>query len=180
MIIDSLGKTLEVKIVYFGVPKSGKATTLKYLLGHFGKKSKGRKTLFLDYGIISFRNAKWELKIQIYSISGKDANKVPRMIPKEIDGIIFIVDSQKNIYERNIICWNELESYFGDSLINIPKVITFNKQDLPNKFSHILFLEEIHYNKYENIDIDFTIACNGEGVLSAFLSVLRFIFKGLI
>ena len=187
MIIDALDKTIQTKIVYFGPALSGKTTSLKSLFNHFGKKNKicsiestMNRTLFFDYGTISFQNEQWKLKLHIYSTTGQDFYIVTRPITLQaIDGIIFVADSQRSAYKRNIISWNELDSYFDETLIKLPKVIAFNKQDLPDKFSHISFMEEINYNKYSNIDYDFTIALNGEGILSSFESILRLVFKDL-
>ncbi|MHA1291542.1 MAG: hypothetical protein ACTSQJ_02610 [Promethearchaeota archaeon] len=58
----------------------------------------------------------------------------------------------------------------------MPIVIVFNKQDLPNKFNSISFLQEIEYRKHGKIDTRYSIALNGEGVLSSFEDILRLIF----
>ncbi len=187
MIIDSLDKIIQLKIVYFGPALSGKTTSLKSLFNHFGKKDKVKsiestvnRTLFFDYGTISFQNEKWKLKLHIYSTTGQDFYIVTRPITlKAVDGIIFVADSQISAYERNLISWNELDTYFDNALKILPKIIAFNKQDLPDKFSHATFLETIDYNKYDNVDIGFTIALNGEGILSSFENILRLIFKDL-
>lgn len=185
MIIDALEKTIQVKIVYYGPAMSGKTTSLRCLFDHFGKKfesieSTVGRTLFFDYGTISFQNEDWILKMHIYSTTGQDFYVVTRPITLQaIDGMIFVVDSQRSAYNRDIISWDELKVYFADSLVKLPKVIAFNKQDLPDKFSHISFLEKIDYSKYKNLDIDFTIALNGEGILQSFENILRLIFKDL-
>ena len=187
MIIDALDKSIQTKIVYFGPALSGKTTTLLNLFDHFGKKDKVEKiestvkrTLFFDYGTISFQNDNWKLKLHCYTTTGQDFYIVTRPITlRAIDGVIFVADSQRSSYERNLISWNELESYFGEALIDLPKVIAFNKQDLSDKFNYSAFLEEIDYTKYKNLDIKFTIALNGEGILNSFEEILRLIFKDL-
>ncbi|MFX1316287.1 MAG: ATP/GTP-binding protein [Promethearchaeota archaeon] len=185
MIIDHLYKILALKIVYYGPALSGKTTSLKALFNHFGKEdnvfsieSTQSRTLFFDYGTIQFQNELWKIKIHIYSTTGQDFYLVTRPVTlKAVDGVIFVADSQKFVFERNLISWNELEKYFQDSLITLPKIIAFNKQDLPEKFNPEDFLNEIGYKNYENIDTEYTIAINGEGILASFENILRLIFK---
>ena len=79
MIIDFLVKTIQLKVVYYGTAMSGKTTSIKSLFDHFGKKeeissieSTVRRTLFFDYGTITFQNQEWKLKIHIYTTTGQD------------------------------------------------------------------------------------------------------------
>lgn len=188
MIIDALDKSIQLKIVYFGPALSGKTTSLKALFNHFGKKkevtsveSTVGRTLFFDYGLINFQNDKWKLKIHVYSTTGQDFYIVTRPITlKAVDGIIFVADSQKNAYERNVISWSELKSYFGDTLIKMPKVVALNKQDLPEKFITASFLKKINFDILSPYSkVTKTIALNGEGILESFEKILGLIFKEL-
>ena len=70
-------------------------------------------------------------------------------------------------------------NYFDDVIINLPKIIAFNKQDLSDKFSPSVFLENINYFKFKNIDFKKTIAMNGEGILDCFEEILSLVFKHL-
>ncbi|MBY8984152.1 MAG: hypothetical protein KGD65_03715 [Candidatus Lokiarchaeota archaeon] len=185
MIIDHVDKTISIKIVYFGPALSGKTTSIKTLFSHFGKEDKilsiestVNRTLFFDYGVISFQNQDWILKISIYTTTGQNFYLITRPITlKAVDGIIFVTDSQKIVYERNLISWNELKSYFRDSLQDIPIIVAFNKQDLPEKFVSSKFLKEIDYQNYKNINTRYTIAINGEGVLECFEDILQLVLK---
>lgn len=187
MIIDQLTQSIQLKICYFGPALSGKTTSIKALFDHFGKKdrvlsidSSVRRTLFFDYGTISFQNQLWNLKIHIYSTTGQDFYIITRPVTLQaIDGIIFVADSQHEVYYRNLTSWNELCNYFEDAIINLPKVIAFNKQDLSDKFPTAVFLENINYFKFKNIDFKKTIALNGEGILDSFEEVLSLVFKNL-
>lgn len=185
MIIDRLDKTIQIKIVYFGPALSGKTTTLKALFKCFGKEDKLKsiessigRTLFFDYGTIMFENSQWKLKIHIYSTTGQDFYMVTRPITlRGIDGIIFVADSQKFVYERNLASWNELRSYFGETFKEIPVMLCFNKQDLIDKLSSKDFLEEIKFFSFKNVGTWSTIALNGNGVLESFEEILTLIFK---
>ncbi len=187
MIIDQLTRTIQLKICYFGPALSGKTTSIKALFNHFGKKdrvlsidSSIRRTLFFDYGTINFENQQWHLKIHLYSTTGQDFYIITRPVTLQaIDGIIFIADSQQDVYYRNLTSWNELCNYFEDAIINLPKLIAFNKQDLPDKFSPAVFLENINYFKFKNIDFKKTIALSSEGILDCFEEILSLVFKHL-
>ena len=185
MIIDHLAKTISIKIVYFGPAMSGKTTSIKALFSEFGKEeevcsieSTIERTLFFDYGTVTFQNQEWKLKIHIYTTTGQDFYFVTRPITlRAVDGVIFVIDSQEDVYDRNLISWNELIAYFKESIDNLPIIIAFNKQDLEYKFNSIDFLKEIRYQKYKKIDTRFTSAIKGEGIIECFENILKQVLK---
>jgi len=185
MIIDKFDNMMQIKIVYFGPALSGKTTSLKALFSCFGKENQLKsiessigRTLFFDYGTISFQSSQWKLRVHTYTTTGQDFYIVTRPITlKGLDGIIFVVDSQNISYERNLTSWEELVTYFSDKLIDIPIIICFNKQDLPDKFNSDNFLEKIGFNKFKNIDTKNTIALTKCGILESFEKILNIIFK---
>ena len=185
MIIDHLSQTIQLKICYFGPALSGKTTTLKSLFKHFGKEdsvlsidSSIRRTLFFDYGTIIFENKQWLLKLHIYSTTGQDFYIITRPVTlRAIDGIIFVADSEKSTYYRNLTSWNELCNYFEEDFKKIPKILAFNKQDLEYKFNTSEFLENINSFKYSNLITKHTAALYDEGVLDSFEELLELILK---
>ena len=185
MIVDHTDKTISIKIVYFGPALSGKTTSIKALLSLFGKdkeicsiESTVNRTLFFDYGIVTFQNQDWKIKIHIYTTTGQDFYIITRLITlRAVDGIIFVLDSQKDVYERNLMSWKELLSYFSDCIVDIPIIIAFNKQDLPMKFNPEVFLNDIKVHRYKNISSRYTSAKLGEGILDCFENVLQLILK---
>jgi len=185
MIVDHVDKTISLKIVYFGPALSGKTTSIKALFSLFGKEkgicsieSTVNRTLFFDYGIVTFQNQDWKIKIHIYTTTGQDFYIITRLITlRAVDGVIFVLDSQKEVYERNLTSWKELHSYFRDCIEDIPIIIAFNKQDLPSKFSPEDFLLDIKIKKYKNIDSRNTSAMLGEGILDCFENILQLILK---
>jgi signal recognition particle receptor subunit beta len=185
MIIDHLSQTIQLKICYFGPALSGKTTTLKSLFKHFGKEdevlsieSSIRRTLFFDYGTITFENSQWLLKLHLYSTTGQDFYIITRPVTlRAIDGIIFVADSQNSAYYRNLTSWNELCNYFQEDFVKIPKILAFNKQDLEDKFNTSEFLENINYFKYNNLKTKNTVAIHNEGVVESFEDLLELILK---
>ncbi|MFX1390164.1 MAG: ATP/GTP-binding protein [Promethearchaeota archaeon] len=183
MIVDHVDETISIKIVYFGPAFSGKTTSIKALFSHFGKgeelhsiESTINRTLFFDYGTVTFQNQEWKLKLHIYTTTGQDFYFVTRPITlRAVDGVIFVADSREEVYERNLASWQELITYFRDSVRDLPIVIAFNKQDLPDKFNSRVFLREINIREYKNVETKYTIALSGEGILGCFEEILRLI-----
>jgi small GTP-binding protein len=185
VIIDHTDKTISVKIVYFGPALSGKTTSIKALFSQLGKgeavysiESTINRTLFFDYGTVTFENQEWNLKIHIYTTTGQDFYFVTRPITlRAVDGVIFVIDSQEDVYERNLVSWKELISYFNDNIDDLPIIIAFNKQDLEDKFNSVDFLREIRYHRYNKINTKYTSALKGEGVLECFEDILRLVLN---
>ncbi|MFX0004290.1 MAG: ATP/GTP-binding protein, partial [Candidatus Hermodarchaeota archaeon] len=185
VIVDHCEKTISIKIVYFGPALSGKTTSIKALFSLFGKEeeihsieSTVDRTLFFDYGTVTFQNQEWALKIHIYTTTGQDFYFVTRPITlRAVDGVIFVIDSQEEVFDRNLVSWQELVSYFNESIDDLPIIIAFNKQDLEDKFNPIEFLNTIRYPKYKNIDTRNTSAIKGEGILNCFEDILRLILR---
>jgi len=185
LIVNHVDKTISIKIVYFGPAFSGKTTTIKALFSIFGKaeeicsiESTVNRTLYFDYGTVTFENQEWKLKLHIYTTTGQDFYLITRLTTlRAVDGIIFVADSQKDVYERNLVSWKELYSYFSDYIEDIPIMIAFNKQDLhfDLKFNTEDFLRDVVVKKSKKINSRNTSATMGEGILECFEDVLQLV-----
>ncbi len=189
MIFDFENETLQVKIVYYGPGMSGKTTSVKFLFSCFNKENSLKsidstvgRTLFFDFGVLKFKGARWDLKFLVYSATGQDFYSSTRPATLNgVDGIIFVVDSQKECLEHNIRSWMELKTLFGREIFNIPIVISLNKYDL-HEIKKILetdFMTHINYSKFKHLALKKTSAINGEGVLDSFSQLIKFIFPQL-
>ena len=190
MIFDFENKTLQVKIVYYGPAMSGKTTSLKFLFSCFKKENSVKsiestvgRTLFFDFGVLQFKGAEWNLKFLVYSATGQDfyASTRPATL-NGVDGIIFVVDSQKEYLNHNLRSWNELKTLFGNEIYKIPIVISLNKHDLTkvNKLQETDFISHIDYAKFKHLSLKKTAAIKGEGILDSFSQLIKFIFPQLI
>ncbi|MFX1327114.1 MAG: ATP/GTP-binding protein [Promethearchaeota archaeon] len=189
MIFNYETKTLQIKIVYYGPAMSGKTTSIKALFSNFQKENKVKsidssvgRTLFFDFGVLEFKGTVWGVKFLIYSATGQDfyASTRPATL-NGVDGIIFVVDSQIECLQHNIRSWNELKTLFGQEFYNIPIVISFNKSDLfeLEPLEKKEFLSYIEFNRFRLISLERTIATKGEGVLSSFNQLIKFLFPQL-
>lgn len=189
MIFDYENKTILLKIVYYGPAMSGKTTSIKFLFTHFGmveqlesiENTMGR-TLFFDFGVLLFKGASWDMKVLLYSATGQDfyASTRPATL-KGVDGIIFVVDSQKRYLERNLNSWDELKEFFGDIIYDIPIVISLNKSDLntTEKIDENSYYDYLGLKDYRMSSLNKTSALNGNGILESFQNLVQFIFPQL-
>lgn len=189
MIFDYENKLIQVKIVYYGPAMSGKTTSLKTLFNYFGRSNEVEsiessigRTLFFDFGVLQFKGVSWGLKFLIYTATGQDfyAGTRPATL-NGVDGIIFVVDSQKRFLDQNLRSWNELRALLGFEFYNIPIIIAFNKCDLNNgdKLDNNQFLEVIEFGKFKQISCNETIATEGLGILKSFKKLVNYIFPQL-
>ena len=190
MIFDFENETLQVKIVYYGPAMSGKTTSVKFLFSCFNRESALKsidstvgRTLLFDFGVLKFKGAIWDLKFLVYSATGQDFYSSTRPATLNgVDGIIFVVDSQKECLEHNLRSWKELKTLFGKEFYNIPIVISLNKYDLHEmrKLHETDFMTHISYSKFKQLALTKTAAINGEGVMDSFSQLIKFIFPQLV
>ncbi|MFX1238754.1 MAG: ATP/GTP-binding protein [Promethearchaeota archaeon] len=186
MIINSEKKTICIKIVYYGPAMSGKTTSLRFLFSHFGKEhliesienSVGR-TLFFDFGTLTFKGNDWDIKFLLYSATGQDFYASTRTaILKGVDGIIFVVDGHIEFKNRNKRSWAELEDFFGWNIYSIPIIIALNKYDLKEvqAVNHNVLIDFINFKTFKNIHINKTSAISGYGILESFQKIVTSLF----
>lgn len=181
MIIDDLNRNILLKICYIGPILSGKRTTINTLQNHFRKETEKIHTqlkILNDHETIRFHSQKWKLKAHLFTSKGnKYYFGTKPVAPQEIDGVVFVADSQQDAFSRNVTAWHNLCDFFEDPIYTLPKVVAFNKQDTPKKFCPVDFLEEINYYRLKNIDFKITNALTGMGVLDCFEEVLIVVFR---
>ncbi len=139
-------KELNQKIVYYGTGLCGKTTNLRTIYAALNPQRKGKmmslateldQTLFFDFLPVDLGDVKgWKLRYHLYTVPGQIYyNASRKLVLKNVDGLIFVVDSQQERLDENIESYinlqDNLKSY-NLSLNDIPMVIQYNKRDLPN------------------------------------------------
>jgi signal recognition particle receptor subunit beta len=140
---------MAAKVVYYGPGLCGKTTNLHYIYGHTTTDSRGEmvsletetdRTLFfdllpLDVGSIAGFNT----RIQLYTVPGQVFyNTTRKLVLKGVDGVVFVVDSQRATLQANLDSFRNLEenlSEMGLSVDTLPMVLQYNKRDLAEIFS---------------------------------------------
>jgi signal recognition particle receptor subunit beta len=135
---------MAAKVVYYGPGLCGKTTNLHYIYGHTTNDSRGEmvsletetdRTLFfdllpLDVGSIAGFNT----RIQLYTVPGQVFyNTTRKLVLKGVDGVVFVVDSQRAMLQANLDSFRNLEenlTEMGLSVDSLPLVLQYNKRDL--------------------------------------------------
>ena len=139
-------KELNQKIVYYGTGLCGKTTNLRTIYAALNPQRKGKmmslateldQTLFFDFLPVDLGDAKgWKLRYHLYTVPGQIYyNASRKLVLKNVDGLIFVVDSQQERLDENIESYINLQDNlkgYNLSLNDIPMVIQYNKRDLPN------------------------------------------------
>lgn len=135
------------KLVYYGPSKAGKTSILALLDETLPSSSKGRlvsitneagRTLFFDHLPIDLGEVSgMRLKYLLYGVPGRKEFLVHRKNTLSgADGIIFLVDSQRDRLEENVEMLQELRGLIAQlNLGSIPLIFQYHKQDLPQALS---------------------------------------------
>ncbi|MHA1269498.1 MAG: GTP-binding protein [Candidatus Helarchaeota archaeon] len=187
MIIDHGKHLIMFKIVWWGPAMSGKSTSVRYLFKKYNRlenlksiETIAGRTLFFDYGDITFPKGSWNIKINIWTCTGQNfyAETRPTVL-NGADGLIFVADAQKHLLNDNIESWNELKQLLGNKISEIPLIFCLNKVDL-NGSSNLLTVSELRQslNLGKDICIFKTIATDGFNVYESFVNLLNKIQHG--
>jgi len=179
-------RELTTKIVYYGPGLCGKTTNLQFVYDHLAQGVRGKmlslatktdRTLFFDFLPIDLGNIQgMKTKVQLYTVPGQVFyNETRRLVLKGADGLVFVADSQDSVLDANVDSFKNLEenlSAHGMKLEEIPHVLQFNKQDLPNATNVDVLNERL--NRY-NAPFYEAIATTGVGVQETLRHVCKLV-----
>ena len=175
---------MAAKVVFYGPGLCGKTTNLQFIYGHTANDSRGEmvsletetdRTLFFDLLPIDVgKIGGFNTRIQLYTVPGQVFyNTTRKLVLKGVDGVVFVVDSQRAMLDANIESLNNLAvnlAEMGLELDEMPVVLQFNKRDLDD----ILSVEELNeaLNK-QNWPYFEASALSGDGVFETLKGVSK-------
>ncbi len=178
-------KEVLLKLVYYGPGLGGKTTNLEYIHGHSRPEYRGKlltltteseRTIFFDLLPVHLGKFKgYSIRLHVCTVPGQIAyDDTRRLILRNVDGVVFVVDSQEAALDANIQSMHNLEINLarqGMEFARVPMVVQFNKRDLTD----ILSPEELRRTLGLAPDLIQIPACarDGKGVFETLKSIVK-------
>ena len=135
---------IHFKLVYYGPGLGGKTTNLEFIHKHSRPDRRGKlislaaeseRTLFFDLLPVDLGEFKgYQVRLHLCTVPGQIAqDKTRRLVLRHVDGIVFVVDSQRARLEDNRQSVIDLAANLrqqGDDPDRLPLVVQYNKRDL--------------------------------------------------
>jgi signal recognition particle receptor subunit beta len=141
-------RQVHLKIVYYGPGLCGKTTNLQYIYHRVPEHLRGEwvalktaeeRTLYFDFLPLDLGKGSDGLRarIHLYTVPGQSRFRRTRfLLLDNVDGIIFVADSDRDRLEANCESLTELKENLlevGRDLRSIPTVFQLNKRDLARR-----------------------------------------------
>lgn len=183
-------KEINCKIVYYGCGLSGKTTNLQCIYDKTTESTKGKlislsseneRTLFFDFLPLDAGEVRgFKTRFHLYTIPGQSFYEVSRQfILKGVDGIVFVIDSQRERLEANLESYESLETNLesqGYDITKIPLVFQYNKRDVPSAVPPVELSQAI--NKFRVPEFE-AVAAKGVGVFETLTEITKLVLLDL-
>lgn len=187
-LINYSAKEITFKIVYYGPAMSGKTTNLRFIYDRLPEELKGKftsiatqdeRTLFFDFLPLDLGTIKgFSIKLSLYTVPGQAIYSLTRKtILRATDGIIFVADSQKQIFEKNIESLKDMienMKEYGLNLENTPIILQYNKRDLDDIVSVEDLNNSLNFNSFPYLE---AVAIQGIGVMDSLKLISKLVVR---
>lgn len=179
--INVAERTINAKLVYYGVGVGGKTTSLQQVHGIFCPRNEVQlvsinteedSTLLFDFLPINLGSVGgFKVRIQGFTVPGQPKYKQMRKyVLQGADAVVFVVDSQRSRLEENLESLRSMREHLREQVgmsEDIPIIVQYNKRDLDDLLSE----EELdqHFKFRDGIVSFPSVATEGHGVFEAFV-----------
>ncbi len=184
-------KEISVKIVYYGPGLCGKTTSLQTIYASLPADKRPQlvslatevdRTIFFDFlPVTAYRIRDFKVRLQLYTVPGQVFyNATRKLVLNGVDGIVFVVDSQRAMKDSNLESLHNLQdnlSELGLEIDRVPTVMQYNKRDLVD-INTIEEMEQL-YNP-RRLPAFPTVATSGEGLFEALKTVSQIVVSDLV
>jgi signal recognition particle receptor subunit beta len=185
-IINYASKEIQFKIVYYGPALCGKTTNIQYIHSRISSNYRGDlislataadRTLFFDFLPVNAVVLQgFKTKFQLYTVPGQVIyNTTRQLVLRNVDGVVFVADSQWDKMQENVESFRNLEENLGRQhlkLDELPYALQYNKRDL-NDVAPISYLEFILNNRKRRVRFFEAVAAAGFNVFAALDAVTQ-------
>jgi hypothetical protein len=188
--LNLAAREITLKLVYYGPALSGKTTNLQQIHAALAEGARGQmvtldtqddRTLYFDFLPVEFgTRADYRIKLKLFTVPGQVMHRATRrVVLAGADAVAFVADSRRDCASGNAYSYRDLETNLkanGIDFESLPKVVQFNKRDLPD----IKPLPEIvEAWKGTGIPTIPAVAVRGEGVVETFETLLAQLYQSL-
>jgi len=145
---------VNARVVYWGAKGAGKTTNVEAIRSKLRSDNRGelrriptRVDPSVHYEVLPIELGELggvRTRLHVVAVPG-GADQVPtrKQLLDQVDGVVFVVDAQRDRIEENLASLAELRrslAAYGRTLADVPLVIQYNKRDLADAYA----LEELH------------------------------------
>ncbi len=178
-------REIDIKIVYYGPPLSGKTTNLEQIHARMPKtreseivslKTQEDRTLFFDFLPLEVGEINgFKPRFNLYTVPGQSLYRATRrLILEDVDGVVFVADSQKSRLQDNVRSLQEMKRHLhslGYRWFDIPLILQYNKRDLPTRVDTRIL--ERYLNPDHSLPAHESIAIRGVGVPETLKAIIN-------
>ena len=183
-------KEITFKLVYYGTGLGGKTTNLKVIHSQLSPTTRGElvslateteRTLFFDFMPIDLGTINgFKARISMYTVPGQEEyNKSRKLILRDVDGIVFVADSNVTRSEENqksLANMMENLKEYRLTVTDIPWVLQYNKRDLANAMSIERMEKDMNNRGVPSFE---AVASEGLGVFATLKAISKLILNRL-
>ncbi len=180
-------REIDMKIVYYGPPLSGKTTNLEQIHARMTGpnssqlltlKTEGDRTLFFDFLPLELGAiAGLKPRFNLYTVPGQSLYRdTRRLILEDVDGIVFVADSRRTRLSDNERSLQEMKRHLhtlGYRWFELPLVLQYNKQDLPNRLAAPVL--QRYLNPDQSLPHFNSVATGGRGVIETLKQIINMV-----
>jgi hypothetical protein len=184
------GAALSARIVYWGAQGSGKTTNLRVIHSKLRPDHRGElkrvaapldptassEVMPIELGDVGGVRTRLEV---VAVPGGPEHAPTRKQLLDRVDGVVFVVDAQRDRLDENLASFDELRSSlaaYGRSLADLPLVVQYNKRDLADPYA----LEELHRKLDLRGAAAFeAVASDGTGVLPTLTTISKGVVRVL-
>ncbi len=179
--INVAERTINAKLVYYGVGVGGKTTSLQQVHGIFCPRNEVQlvsinteeeSTLLFDFLPINLGTVSgFKIRVQGFTVPGQPKyERMRRYVLQGADAVVFVVDSQRSRLDENLESLHSMRAHLREQASaaeDVPIVVQYNKRDLEDALDEATL--DRHFRFRDGVPAFPSVATEGRGVFEAFV-----------